>query len=404
MVHMRSMGLTNGRLAFTVGAVVAALALGACGDDDDSSDSGSSGTTAASDSSSSAVADAKKVFDLANGKLVYSKAEEPSGASDIEAYGDWRGPTSAPAHEAGKNVQIIVCTKAAVACVAAAEGAKEAAEQLGWKAEIIDGKGTPQGFASAFSTAEQRNADAIVTMAVPTAAVGNLLEKAKKAGIITIAVGDKEPASGTKYDAYVPFPMPTMNTVLAYADINNTGGKSNTIVFEDPGFPVLTQSAAQYRKILDTCSDCKATAQKMQITDAADPTKASTIIQSSLSKDPNATGIALPYAIPLPAAIQAVESTGKDDIAIMAKDADEVGLKAVADGSSLYNAGSSVVWAGWAGMDQIVRGLGKAEYLGPTETGIGVTLFTKENAPKDGNIENFSGLIDYKAEYEKIWK
>ena len=401
--HGRRSALSRSRLAMTVGASVAALALGACGDDDDSGDSASTGAnTEAAAAGGGALADAKKVVAMSDGKLVYSAQEEPSGAGDIEEYGDWRGPTSAPKAEQGKNLQIIVCTKGSPACLEAGEGAVEAAKELGWKAEIIDGKGTPQGFAGAFDTAMQRKADAIITVAIPTAAVGNKIEETKKAGIVTVATGDREPDSGTKYDAYVPFPMPLMNTVLAYADIAKTGGKSKSIVVEDPGFPVLIQSAAQYRKIIETCDECEAIQQKMQITDAVDPTKAATITRSAITKNPDATTLVLPYAIPLPAVVQSVESEGKD-VAILAKDADPVGLKAVADGSSLYNAGSSVVWAGWAAVDQALRGVAEDTYLGPTETGIGVALFSKENAPKDGDIESFEGLVDYKGKYREIW-
>jgi ribose transport system substrate-binding protein len=382
-------------------ATAASLALAACGSSSNDNSSTSSGSK--STATSSALTDAKKVVSMADGKLVYSTQVEPGAPADIVAYGDWRGPKSAPAHQAGKNVQIIVCSKQAVACVTAANGAKEAASKLGWKADIIDGGGTPQGFATAFNTAISRKADAIVTMAVPSAAVGGSLTKAKQAGIPTVAVGDKEPDTGTKYDAYVPFPMPLMNAVLAYADIAGNNGKADTVVVEDPGFPVLTQSAAEYRKILGTCSACKSASQKWQITDASDPTKVSTIVRSALSKNPTATTLALPYAIGLPAAVQAAKSSGKN-VAVVAKDADEVGLKAVADGSSKYNAGSSVVWAGWAGMDQVVRGLAKKPYLGPTETGLGVALFSQANAPKSGDIESWPGLIDYKAQYQKIWQ
>jgi ribose transport system substrate-binding protein len=397
-------------MVVAVGAVTASLALAACGSSDNSSSSGGGGNSDSTAANSggggggSAASDAQKVVAMANGKPVYSSKVEPDAPADIVPYGDWRGPKDAPAHAAGKNVQIIVCTKAAVACNEGAVGAQQAAQALGWKAEILDGKGTPQGFAAAFDTAVQRKADAIVTLAVPTAAVGDKLEQARKAGIVTVAVGDKEPDTGSKYDAYVPFPMPLMNTVLAYADIADTGGKSKTIVVQDPGFPVLVQSAEQYSKILGTCGGCKAISEKMQITDAADPTKASAIIQAALSKNPDATTLDLPYAISLPAAVQAVQAAGKSDVAVLAKDADAVGLKAVAEGSSKYNAGGSTAWAGWAGVDQVIRGLAKDKYLGPTETGLAVILFAKDNVPKDGNIETFSGLPDYKSKYQEIWK
>jgi ribose transport system substrate-binding protein len=394
------------RLGMVAVAATASLAVAACGSSSNKSSTSSasgSSTTASGGASSDAVAQAKKVVAMSDGKLVYSSKVEPGSPADIVPYGTWRGPTSAPAHQAGKNLQIIVCTKQSVACVQAAQGAQKAAQKIGWKAQIIDGGGTPQGFATAFNTALSNHADAIMTIAVPTAAVGSELAQTKKAGVPTIAVGDKEPASGTKYDAYVPFPMPLMNATLAYADIADNNGKANTIVVQDPGFPVLIQSAAEYRKILGTCSGCKSSSKSMQITDASDPTKVQTVMQGALSQDPNATTIALPYAISLPATVQAVKTSGKN-VAVVAKDGDEVGLKAVADGSSKYNAGSSVVWAGWAGIDQAIRLIAHKTPLGPTQTGLGVALFSQSTAPKNGNIDTWPGLVNYQAQYEKIWK
>lgn len=393
------------RLGIVAVAATASLAIAACGSSSKSSTSSSSGssTTASGGASSDAVAQAKKVVAMSDGKLVYSSKVEPDTPADIVPYGTWRGPTSAPAHQPGKNLQIIVCTKQSVACVQAAQGAQKAAQKIGWKAQIIDGGGTPQGFVTAFNTALSNHADAIMTIAVPTAAVGSELAQTKKAGVPTIAVGDKEPASGTKYDAYVPFPMPLMNATLAYADIAANNGKANTIVVQDPGFPVLIQSAAEYRKILGTCSGCKSTSKSMQITDASDPTKVQTVVQGALSQNPQATTIDLPYAISLPAAIQAVKTSGKN-VAVVAKDGDEVGLKAVADGSSKYNAGSSVVWAGWAGVDQAIRLIAKQKPLGPTQTGLGVVLFSQSTVPKNGNIDTWPGLVNYQSQYAKIWK
>jgi ribose transport system substrate-binding protein len=399
----RSFVSRSRRFGMVAVAATASVAVAACGSSSNSSTSSSGSNASGSGASSDAVAQAKKVVAMADGKLVYSTKVEPSSPSDIVPYGQWRGPTSAPAHQPGKNIQIIVCTKQSVACVQAADGAVKAAQKLGWKAQIIDGGGTPQGFAAAFNTAISRHASAIMTIAVPTAAVGSEIAQTKKAGIPTVAVGDKEPDSGAKYDAYVPFPMPLMNATLAYADIAANNGKANTVVVQDPGFPVLLQSAAEYRKILGTCSGCKSTSKSMQITDASDPTKVQTVMQGALSQDPQATTIALPYAISLPATIQAVKTTGKN-VAVVAKDGDQVGLKAVADGGSKYNAGSSVVWAGWAGVDQAVRLIAKQKPLGPTQTGLGVALFSQSTAPKNGNIDSWPGLVNYQAQYEKIWK
>lgn len=240
-------------------------------------------------------------------------------------------------------------------------------------------------------------------VAVPTVAVGDSLVKAKQAGIKTVAIGDTEPTSGVRADAYVPFPMPLMSAVLAFHDIATTNAEAKTILMEDRGFPVLIQSADAYKKVLSTCSTCESWSRSWQLTDALDPTKINSIIGGALSSHPDATALNLPYSEGLPAVVQAVQSAGKE-LAIYVKDGDTVGLKGIADGGVTANAGGSTTWAGWAATDQVVRGLAKAPYLEPTETGLGVALFTKGNVPPDGDIDQWSGLIDYQAEYSKIWK
>lgn len=394
------------RLGVCICALALTLVVAACGSDSDSSTSGTEGTTSGSTGGSDGnlVAEAEAVSTAATEELMYATVEEPTKPGDVIAYGKWRGPESAPAHEGGKNVQIIVCTKTSPACVEAAEGASDAAKALGWKAEIIDGVGTPQGFAGAFNTAFSRNPDAIVTVAVPTAVVGNSLAEAKEKGILTIATGDQKPASGAGYDAYVPFPMPAMSAVIGWSMIGETDGSANVIALNDPGFPVLVQSLETMEAVLDQCSGCSVSQVNQQITEAINPAKVNANLGGALAKNPDANYLYTPYSIPLAAVIQAVQSAGKSDsVKIVAKDGDGPELKAVAEGTVAFTAGSSVKWAGWASVDQVIRGLAGEEYLGPTETGLGIGAFTKANVPASGSIEDWPELVDYQKEYERVW-
>lgn len=382
------------------GAVVVALAVGACGGSGDDSKGGSS---ASSGSDSALVNEAKRIEKQATTGLVYSKTDSPQ-PSDIEPYGEWRGPTSAPPIKPNASVQVIACTKQSPACLQAATAAQAAGKILGWKVSVIDGAGTPQGFARAFDTAFSRTPDAIIGIAVPTAAVTNKLKQARSKGIVTVAVGDVRPADGQGYDAYVGFRMPVMEALLAYAEIARTNGKSNSLVVTDPGFPSLIQAMGAYSEVMKQCSGCKTKTVKWQITDAADPTKVDKIISSALATNPDATTITLPYGIGLPAVVQAVRQAGKaDDVTILAKDADPVGLQAVAEGGVLWNAGASAGWAGYAAMDQVVRGLAKKPYLDDSEIGLGVFIFSKETAPKDGNLDSWPGMVDYAEHYREVW-
>lgn len=383
------------------GAVIVSAGLVACGSDDSSDNAGGGGTV----QSTELVAGAQELVKIAENDLVYSSTDTPTSPQEIEAYGDWRGPTDAPEIKKGANVQVIVCTKQAVACMEGAQGVQEAGKKLGWKVDVIDGGGTPEGFSKAFDTAFSRNPDAIATIAVPALAVGNKIEEATKRGIITANTGDVPPTGGeTPYDSYVSFRMTFMMSLAGFGEIARTEGKANSIVVTDSGVPSLIEAMGQYKKVLATCDACKTTDVSWTIADASNPTKVASIVAGAISKNPNATSIAVPYAIGLPAVIQAVESAGKaDQIKVITKDADKVGLQAVADGQVVFNPGAPAVWAGWAVADQLIRGFAGEDYLGPDETGLGLMFFTKANVPASADINDAPQMIDYAAEYAKAW-
>jgi hypothetical protein len=88
---------------------------------------------------------------------------------------------------------------------------------------------------------------------------------------------------------------------------------------------------------------------------------------------------------------------------LFSKDADAAGLNAVLQGQSAANAGASAMWAGWAGVDQVIRGMAKAKYLTIAQQGIGVAFFTKSNTPKSGNFGDYPPVPNYQNYYKHAW-
>ena len=392
---------TAGRRRLAVAAAVGvALLASACGsgsaDDEGSADLG--------DATSEVGQQAAELVTATMGKFSYAENDFPESPSDIQPYTDWKGPTEAPAPAKSANVQVIVCTKAAAACMATASGIEAAGEALGWEVEVIDGGGTPQAQSQAFDTAFSRKPDAIIGVAVPTLSSQDKLEDAKERGIITIATGDTEPDSGTAYDAYVSFRMPLMETLVAYAEIARTDGKADTIVVNDPTTPSLIESMEQFKAVYATCDDCETSDVDWKITDAIDPTKVNSIISGALAANPDATSITLPYSIGLPAVIQAIDAASKaDQVKILVKDADAAGLEALKAGQIEFNAGASPTWAGWGTVDQVIRGMAGEPYLQGDQTGLGVVTFDKSTVPDNTDVDQWDGLVDFVSEYKKIW-
>ncbi len=159
------------------------------------------------------------------------------------------------------------------------------------------------------------------------------------------------------------------------------------------------------KDVLEGCEGCSVSMLEQPYTDAIDPTKVNALVRGALSQTPDADYLYCPYSAPLAAMTQAVQSAGKSgQVQIVSRDADPIELAAIAEGKLAYAVGSSVSWAGWAAVDEVVRGLAGAPYLEGTETGLAIAKFDKSNVPPSGQMDDWSKMIDFRAEYERIWK
>lgn len=391
-----------------------ALVTAACGSDDETSDAetteaagGAAETDAPADDADAGgdavLADAMRISELAKAGLVYAPTDSDVAAADIVAQTEWLGPDSTPAPPADVNLQILICAPG-TACETAANYAVEAAMALGWTAEVVPGAGTPESFTQAFDTALAKSPDVIMTMAIPDVLVGASLAKAKEAGVVTISVADAPNASGDDaYDAYVSYRMPLMHQVNAYNIIAESNGAANVILINDSAFPNLVESNAQFQKVMAECSGCSVKQVDWQITDALDPVKADGAITAALQSNPDATHLVVPYSIGLSSVVEAVRKAGKTDaVKVVSKDGDQIGLQAVASGGSSANAGVSLEWVAYAGVDEAIRGVTDSGYTPAESLGLGVHLFTPENTPEDG-LADYTPYLDFKAKYLEMW-
>jgi ribose transport system substrate-binding protein len=399
-------GWRAGRLVALACVSVMALVVAACSDSS-SPQAGSSGPDSANASSSGSSSDlvnaARKVTEAASRGLVYSSVEDPTDPSQIEPYGSWRGPTSAPTPAAHARVEVIVCTKGSSPCTNTATAIQAAGKVLGWDVDVIDGGASPLGFGQAFDTAFSRNPQAIVGVAVSTRLVGDKLAEAKRRGIITVATADNKPPAGqTAYDAYVDFPATLMQVLLAYEEIARTDGHANTILLTDPAVTTVAVAADAYARVMKDCSGCTVQRGNYPVANVSNSATVTAEILGALSKDPNATALDIPFSDGIAAVAQAIQSTGKD-VKLIVGGGDVAGLSAVLNGSGFADGGASTTWLGWACADQVVRGLAGSPYLVGPAAGLGVTVVTADNAPDDANIDSLSGMPDFVSQYTKIW-
>ncbi len=394
-------GIANGRArrrAIMAAAVllVSAGAAGCGGDDEASSSSGGS--------DDGVVAQAKTLATTLEQGLVYATSETPTSPGEVEAYGEWRGPDATPTPGRDVSVQVIACAMVATGCKAGAEGAVEAARALGWKAQLIDGGGTPQGWARAFSTAIQRKPDAIVSVAVPSQAVGDALAQARQQGIATISAADAPPAEGEKFDGYLPYPLDATWSIAAWSAVADKDGEAKEIVPQETDYPVIVQATSAFEKAIGQCTDCSVDVVDWQAADSFDPARVNRLVGGALSRTPDATGIFVSLGHVLPPLRETLDQSGKrEQLRVGVGAADPTGIQLVAQGVADYTVGTPPAWVGWAAIDQAIRQLADEPLLTPEQTGVGIAYMTTETAPESGDYGDFENAFDYRSEYQRLW-
>jgi ribose transport system substrate-binding protein len=352
------------------------------------------------------VAESRRITEAALAGMVTSLKEIGNTPADVTALTAWGGPSSSPPLPTGVSIVTIPCAPVPP-CSTVSDFVDMVAAEVGWTHEMIAGDGTPEGFVKAFDNAIAKGPDVIMGAAAPGALVGDRLDLAADAGIITISLADlpePDPDALAAYDAYVSLRSPLLGALQAFAVIADSGGTANVSMIRDSTFPTLAATADEVEQIMAQCAGCSLHIQDWLITDAFDPAAVDGIISGILARNPGVEYLIMPYSLGDTAVIESLRTAGRSDVKVLHKDPNDEGLTNVINGGAWLTAASSLEWLAWAGIDQAARGLTGEPFLGALDLGIGVLLFDADNAPSDLNQDQtFADAVDFRAEYRALW-
>ena len=352
------------------------------------------------------VAESRRITEAALAGMVTSLKETGNTPADVTGLTTWGGPSSTPTPPSGISIVTIPCAPVPP-CSTVSDFVDLVAAEVGWTHEMIAGVGTPESYVAAFDSAIAKGPDVILGAAAPGALVGDRLDLAADAGIITISLADlpePDPDALAAYDAYVSLRSPLLGALQAFAVIADSGGTANVSMIRDATFPTLAATADEVEQIMAQCAGCSLHIQDWLITDAFDPAAVDGIISGILAQNPDVEYLIMPYSLGDTAVIESLRTAGRSDVKVLHKDPNDEGLTNVINGGAWLTAASSLEWLAWAGIDQAIRGLTGAPYLGALDLGIGVLLFDADNAPSDlDQDQRFADAVDFRAEYRALW-
>jgi len=321
--------------------------------------------------------------------------------------------TSRPAAK-NKSVFIISAGQASISSSIPADAAMAAAQAIGWKATILDGKLEPSTYGGLVDQAIADGANGIILDAVDCNQVKGPLEQAKAKHIVVVPIyafdcNDPTEDAGPPLFSAVPNTDNLPDKELGYfsesygrgqADyiIAKSKNKARVLVLNDPEFTVLKYTAAGFDDQIAHSGGSKVVATLNFL--AADlGAKLQQEIQAELLKYPNINWIKSPYTYATElGVVPALASQPKGKYDVMGGEGFQPELADIAAGTVTGAMAISSQWVGWSAVDA----MNSVFTHKPTyQSGIGWELVdATHNLPANDVLV---AKQNFEAAYEKAW-
>lgn len=384
------------RLAMLSVVVVAfgAGLLSACGGDSSSTSGETQGSTVSSgDSGTAFLAEAEK-----NLKKDYAGV-------GMEV------PPSGPKAVSGKNVWNVACTLSIPNCKEASDGVTAAAKALGWNVKTVDSESSPVKAGNFIMNAVADNADGVIVGGIECPAIKSALTAAKAAGIPVLGINGEQcdpplyTSPGMLIDGIPGGDGLATTTTDVRADwvMAQSQGDLKMLVMTVPDYTPVARSTKRMEEDLEVCDSC-------EIVDTIEVPLAKVgetgqLLSAALNAHPEANTLWLyngsAFVLGAGQAIErAGRATGSNAIRISSIGGvyGEPGM--IQDGWDIGFVGYDLTWGGWQSADFLNRLLAGEEPSQLPKQGTGYQLVDSSNV---GSGESWTPLIDYPAEYEKVW-
>lgn len=171
----------------------------------------------------------------------------------------WSGPESGPQAQRGKSIALVAEDLRNGGIVGVAQGAREAANALGWTLKIFDGAGSSAGRAKAFSDALAANPDGLILCG--SDALENkaaLLRFARKEVPVVgwHAGASPGPIDGTPVAMNVTTDPLEVARLTAMAAVAQSNGRAGVVILTDSKYSIAMAKAKAMEDVIRACREC----------------------------------------------------------------------------------------------------------------------------------------------------
>ncbi len=310
-------------------------------------------------------------------------------------------PATGPAAQPGKKLVSIVCASAIEGCRAISEAQVEAAEAMGWTAQVIDGRGSVKGWDDAIQSAIQTRPDVIALAAILPSAVAGSLADAKAAGITVVCTqcgaNPDEPgidaADGDEVNAIIG------DSLGKYIALKS-GGKASVLMWYYPEFGISKLRHDAAKEALAKYCDCKVESIEVKISEWN--TTLPERVNALLLQNPDVTWIYSPADETAIDAANAIKAGGRSgEVHVAGGNGNLQALETIkTDPDYVATAAVSYAAAAWSSIDNANRILAGEK---PVQTKTAVRVIDASNSSAIPAGQYYSGDADFRSHYKALW-
>lgn len=318
---------------------------------------------------------------------------------------EFAGPTEAFTPVTGKHIMILVCGNFGRACVRLGEGAKEAAEALGWTVDMIDGRLDPTVWNRAVKQAVDSGVDGIVSVSADPNLMGEAMAAvhAKKVPFVMISQSPKEGDVPGVQSWIRPDPVKGGDDIAEWI-VGDSAGKASVLVLDLPDYAdIMMRNDALVDRLGRDCAEC--TVRRVNISSQTVGTTLAPTVTSQLQQHPDLNYVWSPDDAVTNFVAQGIMQAGKSSsIRLVSFAGEPEALARVKDGIQAADMANPTDYIGWLATDSLARVMSGQPVQEVWD--VPRRFFSAENIDDGGPELLESGWtveFEYRDAFKKMW-
>jgi ABC-type sugar transport system substrate-binding protein len=353
------------------------------------------------------MAVALTVSACSGGSADAEKSAEGTGVTvaSMNPVTDAPGPTEAFTPPKAKHVLVLYCGSAGHGCVTEGNETKRAAESLGWKVDLVDGKLDPTVWNQVVQNAVASGIDGIISISGDPNLMTDAMATVKAKNVPFVMTNqvptDKDVEGVSSYLA----PDPTVGGKdVAEWIMADSQGKANVLLLDLPGYySAETRTGAIAERLAAECGGC--VVHKADIAVQTMGTSLAPLVTSQLQQHPDIDYVWSPDDCCVSFIQQGIQQAGKaGSLKVISEGGFADQLKNIQAGELAADQATATLYLSWLSVDTLGRlmaGKKVEKYWAVPQR-----LWTRGNiGDADPSIftQGWNTDFDYEAKFEKMW-